>query len=258
MPEKKIVEMPAEVTVIVDKVSEVTQSKDYGYDGSSWVPKKVDSSGRTEVTQTYPLNLMGVAYPGIDDSSAIKLIRTDTSGRPRIIIEQDSVGLAKDSTLSSIDGKITKCDTDNVIAKIVADDGTGTYGEIHRTDNSLHVKVTEQPVNSYTTDSITSVGNVLELNLGTFTATGASSSNDVYPCYRIITWQINSNSSGTAHDVRLQGSLDNSNWFDLDQSNTTGNEMRHVVNKPVRYLRVNVVSMGDATEIKVLALLKDA
>ena len=114
--------------------------------------------------------------------------------------------------------------------------------EVDSTNKALHVKA---------------MGNVLELDLGTFTATGAGSSNDVYPCYRVITWQVNSNSSGTAHDVRLQGSLDNSNWFDLDQSNTTGNEMRHVVNKPVRYLRVNVVSMGDATSISVKALLKD-
>jgi len=133
-----------------------------------------------------------------------------------------------------------------------------TDADVDSTNKALHVKVTEQPVNSYTTDSISSVGNVLELDLGTFTGTGTGSSNDVYPAYKTITWQINSNSSGTAHDVRLQGSLDNSNWFDLDQSNTTGNEMRHVVNKPVRYLRVNVVSMGDASEIKVLALLKDA
>ena len=122
----------------------------------------------------------------------------------------------------------------------------------------IKVKIQEQPVNNYQTDSISAVGNALELDLGTFTGTGAGSSNDVYPAYKTITWQINSNSSGTAHDVRLQGSLDNSNWFDLDTSNTTGNELRFVVDKPVRYLRVNVVSMGDASERKVLALLKDA
>ena len=130
--------------------------------------------------------------------------------------------------------------------------------DVDSTNKALHVKVTEQPVNSYSTDSILAVGNVLELDLGTFTGTGAGDSNDVYPAYKTITWQINSNSSGTAHDVRLQGSLDGSNWFDLDTSNTTGSELRPPVNWPVRYLRVNVVSMGDATEIKVLALLKDA
>jgi len=133
-----------------------------------------------------------------------------------------------------------------------------TDADVDSTNKALHVKVTEQPVNSYSTDSISAVGNVLELDLGTFTSTGAGSSNDVYPAYKTITWQINSNSSGTAHDVRLQGSLDGSNWFDLDTSNTTGSELRPPVNWPVRYLRVNVVSMGDATEISVKALLKDA
>jgi len=140
MPEKKIVEMPAEVTVIVDKVSEVTQSKDYGYDGSGWVPKKVDSSGRTEITQTDPLNLMGVTYTGLDDYSVIRLIRTDTSGRPKIILEQDLVGIAKDSTLSSIDGKITKCDTDNVtVVSEVAYDSVNDRKKISIENDSVGI-----------------------------------------------------------------------------------------------------------------------
>ena len=129
--------------------------------------------------------------------------------------------------------------------------------EVDSTNKALNVKVTEQPVNSYTTDSISAVGNVLELDLGTFIAEGAGSSHDVYPCYRLITWQVNSDSSATPPEVKLQGSLDNVNWFDLDTSSVTGNEMRHVVNKPVRYLRAYVMDMGDATSIHVLALLKD-
>ena len=144
-------------------------------------------------------------------------------------------------------------------ANIYAYNGT-TYipCRIDSSNYGLLTKVVEMPVSSYTTDSISAVANVLELDLGTFTGAGAGSSNDVYPGYKTVTWQINSDSSGTAHDVRLQGSLDNSNWFDLDVSSTTGNEMRHVINKPVRYLRVNVVSMGDASSITVKAFLKDA
>ncbi|MCD6155063.1 MAG: hypothetical protein J7J22_04785 [Candidatus Verstraetearchaeota archaeon] len=334
MPEKKIVEMPAEVTVIVDKVSEVTQAKSYGYESSSetWLPLKTDSAGRVEVTQLSPYYLRGLVA-GSDADGYIRYIRTDSAGRPAIKIDVDGVGLAKETTLSSIDGKITKCDTDNIaqsdhtalkatvysgedtsgVVRLIRTDTTGratvvldvdniglakettlssidgkittcNTNDIRQSDQSLlkattypaedtsgvvrllrvdttgmvYARVVEQPVNSYTTDSITSVGNVLELDLGTFTAAGAGSSNDVYPAYRIITWQVNSNSTGAVHQVALQGSLDNSNWFDLDQSQTTGNEMRHVVNKPVRYLRANVVDMGDATEIKVLALLKDA
>jgi len=55
----------------------------------------------------------------------------------------------------------------------------------------------------------------------------------------------------------LQGSLDNSNLSGFAHRHRTGNEMRHVVSRPARYLRANVVSMGDASEIKVLALAKD-
>ena len=165
---------------------------------------------------------------------------------------------ATEDTLSSINTKITKCDTDNVTSKFQAYDGS-TYipVRIDPSNYGLLTKVVEMPVSSYTTDSISAIANVLELDLGTFTGAGAGSSNDVYPGYKTVTWQINSDSSGTAHDVRLQGSLDNSNWFDLDVSSTTGNEMRHVINKPVRYLRVNVVSMGDASSITVKAFLKD-
>ena len=92
------------------------------------------------------------------------------------------------------------------------------------------------------------------IDLGTFTAAGTGTSNELESCYANFTWQVISDSSATAHDVRLQGSIDNTNWFDLDQSNTTGSEMRHVVNKPVRYIRANVVSMGDATSISVKVL----
>jgi len=169
MPEKKIVEMPAEVTVIVDKVSEVTQSKGYGYESSSetWLPVKVDGEGRIEITQQSPLYLRNLNYgadadgyikyirtdssgrteitqtdssllksevsqtdptllrgmaSGVDSDGYVRYILVDSSGRPAVKIDSDSIGLAKDSTLSSIDSKITKCDTDNTtVSKRVSD-----------------------------------------------------------------------------------------------------------------------------------------
>jgi len=85
----------------------------------------------------------------------------------------------------------------------------------------------------------------------TYTSTGTGT--EVSMPYGVIalTWQVLSDSSATPHDVRLQGSIDGTNWFDLDKSNTTGNEMRHVINKPVTNIRINVVSMGDASSITV-------
>ena len=196
--------------------------------------------------------------PGHDaiDLTRIKQIKTSPQKFNKIYITNNAQSGKTLKLLIGGAASFTAEKTD--VGNVIIQDVDGNKAAVDSTNNALQVKVTEQPVNSYSTDSISAVGNVLELDLGTFTGTGAGSSNDVYPAYKIITWQINSNSSGTAHDVRLQGSLDNSNWFNLDQSNTTGNEMRHVVNKPVRYLRANVVSMGDATSISVKALLKDA
>ena len=86
----------------------------------------------------------------------------------------------------------------------------------------------------------------------TYTSTGTGTEIDTI--YGIIeaTWQIISDSSSTNIDVKLQGSIDGSNWFDLDEFVGVGNTMRHVVNKPVRYLRANVVSMGDASSISIM------
>lgn len=234
----------------------------------SSIDGKITKCDTDNIAQSDHTALKATVYSGEDTSGVVRLIRTDTTGRATVVLDVDNIGLAKETTLSSIDGKITTCNTNDIrqsdqsLLKATTYPAEDTSGVVRllRVDTTgmVYARVVEQPVNSYTTDSITSVGNVLELDLGTFTAAGAGSSNDVYPAYRIITWQVNSNSTGAVHQVALQGSLDNSNWFDLDQSQTTGNEMRHVVNKPVRYLRANVVDMGDATEIKVLALLKDA
>jgi len=82
-----------------------------------------------------------------------------------------------------------------------------------------------------------------------FTEAGTTSSWAVSESKSKHTWQVISDSSSTNMTIRLEGSLDNSNWFVLDEFVGTGNTMRHVVNKPVPYLRFNVVDIGDATSI---------
>jgi len=85
----------------------------------------------------------------------------------------------------------------------------------------------------------------------TTSSTGASSSTDTVTGFDKWTWQITTDASASDATVKLQGSLDNSNWFDLDEWSGTGSTMRHVVNKFVRYVRVNVTNMGDASSINV-------
>jgi len=86
----------------------------------------------------------------------------------------------------------------------------------------------------------------------TLTSTGASAEVDSEVGVVHMTWYQINDASSTAPDVRLQGSIDGTNWFDLDQSTAIGSEMRHVAFKPVRYFRVYVQSMGDATQIQVM------
>jgi hypothetical protein len=45
---------------------------------------------------------------------------------------------------------------------------------------------------------------------------------------------------GSSVSITLQGSLDGTNWFTLDTSTSTTSEMRHVVNKPIMYLKTNL------------------
>ena len=83
------------------------------------------------------------------------------------------------------------------------------------------------------------------------TSTGATAVTDTVTGFKTWAWQIVQDSVGSGPTVTLQGSLDNTNFFDLDTFNSTSNQLRFVVDKPVRYIRVNVTGMGDATTIDV-------
>ncbi|RLG47479.1 MAG: hypothetical protein DRN92_03130 [Thermoproteota archaeon] len=83
----------------------------------------------------------------------------------------------------------------------------------------------------------------------TVRATGTTSTIDSVTGFEKHTWTQTNDASSSAPEIKIEGSLDGSNWFELDTSTAIGSEMRHVVNKPVRYIRFNVVSLGDATSI---------
>lgn len=60
-------------------------------------------------------------------------------------------------------------------------------------------------------------------------------------------WEIVVTGAPTASEVHLQGSLDNTNWYTLDTSTTTSSELRFVVDKPVRFVRANWISVSGGT-----------
>ena len=53
------------------------------------------------------------------------------------------------------------------------------------------------------------------------------------------TWQVVYTGNAAASTMKLQGSIDNSNWFDLSTSTTTTSEMRHVKYKPIDSVRAS-------------------
>jgi len=56
-------------------------------------------------------------------------------------------------------------------------------------------------------------------------------------------WEIKVTGAPSACSVKLQGSLDETNWYDLDASTTTTSELRHIANKCVKYIKGNFISV---------------
>jgi len=121
-----------------------------------------------------------------------------------------------------------------------------SYDSMDPTHYGLHTKSNIYTFNGSTWDRLRT--HYLSSDISV-TSTGATSTIDTRTGFSKHTWTFTSNASSSAPTVKLQGSLDNSNWFDLDEYSGTDDTMRHVVNKPVRYIRFNVTSMGDATSI---------
>lgn len=88
--------------------------------------------------------------------------------------------------------------------------------------------------------------------LDAVTATGAGGSFNVpekptggqFPAF---TWQIVITGSPTSITANLEGSLDGTNWFQLDTYTGSANAMQHVANKPVAFIRGNLVTLTGGT-----------
>jgi hypothetical protein len=83
-------------------------------------------------------------------------------------------------------------------------------------------------------------------NVGPGNALGLTT-RGIMPMPHRYTWHTIINYNGetgtyTSLTINLEGSLDGKNWAQLDQTTSATGEMRHVVNKPIRYVRANVIS----------------
>lgn len=86
------------------------------------------------------------------------------------------------------------------------------------------------------------------LSLNAATATGAGTSFTLAEeTASGMTWTVVVTGGPSAVTTRLEGSLDDSNWFTLDTSTATTSEMRHVLSKDVQHVRCNLVTLTGGT-----------
>lgn len=97
------------------------------------------------------------------------------------------------------------------------------------------------------------------------TSAGLSSSYNLQFMPKNHTWATSMTGGPTALSATLQGSIDDIDWYILDTSTDVAGviydsagadsgkvgEMRHVVNKPVKFLRVDVATFTNGTTISV-------
>lgn len=82
----------------------------------------------------------------------------------------------------------------------------------------------------------------------TSTLTAAGTTQSVWAESNYHTVQVVVSGSPSACTVRLEGSLDNNNWFDVSGTQTcTSNLMFHVDGKPLTYARVNLLTWTGGT-----------
>lgn len=61
------------------------------------------------------------------------------------------------------------------------------------------------------------------------------------------TWEIVCTGPPANETTSLEGSINGTTWYVLDTSTITTSEMRHIVNKPVRYVRANCTVLPSGT-----------
>lgn len=87
--------------------------------------------------------------------------------------------------------------------------------------------------------------------LNAATGTGAGAALNLYDTHHIFTFYKRVTGVFTALALSYEGSLDGTNWFQLGTDNTTGAGVTFVVDKPVRYVRANVTTFTDGTNVSV-------
>ncbi len=70
---------------------------------------------------------------------------------------------------------------------------------------------------------------------------------------RKLSWEVRVTGAPTAIQVDLEGSLDNTNWYQIDTYNVVANTLRQVVDKGAKFVRANLVTLTGGTSPTVTA-----
>ena len=102
------------------------------------------------------------------------------------------------------------------------------------------------------------------LNAATATGAGATQKTPTIPTHHTVAATMGGTVVATAVTVSLEGSLDDTTWFTLAEHVFTAAEitavsaMFHVADKPVKYVRANVITLTPGTDPTLTVLYEQA
>src|SRR3970040_898986 len=70
---------------------------------------------------------------------------------------------------------------------------------------------------------------------------------------RKIAWEVRVTGAPTALQVDLEGSLDNTNWYQIDTYNVVANTLREVTQRGAKFIRARLVTLTAGTSPTVTA-----
>jgi len=145
-----------------------------------------------------------------------------------------------DRPLKTLHGdSITTVSGQNVAAILYGWDGAN-YDRIHvDASGSINVNIPAGSI-TFPTQAIVTL-----LNAVAAPTTGATT--DTTYLLSKHTWEIVVTGAPANETTNLEGSINGTTWYILDTSAITTSEMRHIVNKPVRYIRADCTVLPSGT-----------
>ena len=195
----------------------------------------------TQITQSVGLGLLGGSSPASSPTYRWKDVSAGLSTTTGIaavgLYTYSPVDLTWKATLRSIyEDDLTTSYGLNTASFLYGFDAIGANWDRVHIDSSGYLYVTAVPP----TQVLTTL-----LNAVVVPTIGATT--DTIFLLSKHTWEIVVTGAPANESTNLEGSINGTTWYILDTSIITTSEMRHVVNKPVRYVRGNCTVLPGGT-----------